>query len=254
MSADKRIRVMVVDDHPVVRDGLRNALVYSDEFDVVGQAVNGTEAVGLAEDLRPDVIIMDVIMPEKDGVDACREIVDLLPDTPVLMLTTSTEDEAVIESIAAGATGYLLKDTGLVELLETVREVAAGCLHIPVQYLRRAFRTMRAGSQPASQRSVDALTSRERETLALLPRSPRLDHQRNHLVRGPGVLRTDPGLSIRPSAPGTGPPGSGGAERSPLSFRPTSNGETTEPAGCSSTGAKPIRPARSRRCSSPAGP
>ena len=167
MSADKRIRVMVVDDHPVVRDGLRNALVYSDEFDVVGQAVNGTEAVGLAEDLRPDVIIMDVIMPEKDGVDACREIVDLLPDTPVLMLTTSTEDEAVIESIAAGATGYLLKDTGLVELLETVREVAAGCLHIPVQYLRRAFRTMRAGSQPASQRSVDALTSRERETLAL---------------------------------------------------------------------------------------
>ena len=167
MSADKRIRVMVVDDHPVVRDGLRNALVYSDEFDVVGQAVNGTEAVGLAEDLRPDVIVMDVIMPEKDGVDACREIVDLLPDTPVLMLTASTEDGAVIESIAAGATGYLLKDTGLVELLETVREVAAGCLHIPVQYLRRAFRTMRAGSQPASQRSVDALTSRERETLAL---------------------------------------------------------------------------------------
>ena len=86
------------------------------------------------------------------------------------------------------------------------------------------------------------------------PRSPRLDHQRNHLVRGPGVLRTDPGLSIRPSAPGTGPPGSGGAERSPLSFPPTSNGETTAPAGCSSTGAKPIRRARARRCSSPAGP
>ena len=122
MPADQRIRVMVVDDHPVVRDGLRNALMYSDEFDVVSQAANGSEAVGLAEDLRPDVIIMDVIMPEKDGVDACREIVDLLPDTRVLMLTASTEDEAVIESIAAGATGYLLKDTGLVELLETVRE------------------------------------------------------------------------------------------------------------------------------------
>ena len=109
MSPAKRIRVMLVDDHPIVRDGLQEVLELSGEFEVVGQAGDGEQAVRTAEDLGPDVIVMDVMMPHKDGVEACREIMDLLPDTRVLMLTASTEEDAVIEAVAAGATGYLQK-------------------------------------------------------------------------------------------------------------------------------------------------
>ena len=102
-----RIRVMVVDDHPIMRNGLRDTLEASGRFEVVGQAEDGEEAVRTVEGLGPDVIVMDVIMPNKDGIDACREIMELLPDTRVMMLTASTEEDAVIEAVAAGATGYL---------------------------------------------------------------------------------------------------------------------------------------------------
>ena len=107
MSSMGRIRVMVVDDHPVVRSGLRDVLEASGRCEVVGQAGDGEEAVEMVEDLNPDVIVMDVIMPRKDGIDACREIMERLPDTRVMMLTAATEEDAVIEAIAAGATGYL---------------------------------------------------------------------------------------------------------------------------------------------------
>jgi DNA-binding NarL/FixJ family response regulator len=106
MSTAGRIRVMVVDDHPIMRNGLRDTLEASGRFEVVGQAEDGEEAVRTVEEIDPQVIVMDVIMPNKDGIDACREIMELLPDTRVLMLTASTEMDAVIESIAAGATGY----------------------------------------------------------------------------------------------------------------------------------------------------
>ena len=103
MSGEGRIRVMVVDDHPVVRSGLRETLEASGRFQVVGQAGDGEEAVTIAQELNPQVIVMDVIMPNKNGVDACREIMELLPETLVIMLTASTEEDAVIEAIAAGA-------------------------------------------------------------------------------------------------------------------------------------------------------
>ena len=109
MSLTKQIRVMLADDHPIMRDGLRDALQDEGDFEVVGSAGDGVEAVTMAQGLEPEVIVMDVIMPNKDGVDACREIMELLPDTRVLMLTASTTEDAVIEAIAAGATGYLQK-------------------------------------------------------------------------------------------------------------------------------------------------
>ena len=101
MSAAQRFRVMIVDDHPIMRDGLRDALDSEEEFEVVGQAADGAEAVRSAQSLQPDVIVMDVIMPNKNGVDACREIMDQLPDTRVLILTASTEEDAIIEAVAA---------------------------------------------------------------------------------------------------------------------------------------------------------
>ena len=109
MSTAGRIKVMVVDDHPMMRNGLRDALEESGRFEVVGQAADGEEAVRSVEELKPEVIVMDVIMPHKDGIDACREIMEVLPETRVLMLTASTEEDAVIEAVAAGATGYLQK-------------------------------------------------------------------------------------------------------------------------------------------------
>ena len=158
---------MLVDDHPIVRDGLQSVLERSGEFEVVGQAGDGTEAVRTAESLAPDVIIMDVLMPGKDGVEACREIMDLLPDTRILMLTVSTEEDAVIQAVAAGATGYLQKYSGKEELLDALRDVAAGRLQIPADTVRRVFGTIRGDAPPAPSRGSGLLTSREREILML---------------------------------------------------------------------------------------
>ena len=126
MTTTERIRVMVVDDHPIMRNGLRDALEDVGDFEVVGLAGDGVEAVSAAQSLEPQVIVMDVMMPNKDGVDACREIMELLPDTKVLMLTASTEEDAVVEAVAAGATGYLQKYSGPDELADAIREVAEG--------------------------------------------------------------------------------------------------------------------------------
>ena len=167
MSSADRITVMVVDDHPVMRSGLRDVLEASGRLEVVGQAADGEEAVRTVVELRPQVIVMDVIMPNKDGVDACREIMELLPETRVLMLTASTEEDAVIEAIAAGATGYLEKYSPPEELVEAVLDVAAGRLRIPEKAVREAFAMVRGARELAARQALDELTAVERETLAM---------------------------------------------------------------------------------------
>ena len=167
MSSAGRIRVMVVDDHPVMRNGLRDVLEASGRFEVVGQAGDGEEAVGTAGELEPQVIVMDVIMPRKDGIDACREIMELLPDTRVMMLTASSEEDAVIEAIAAGATGYLQKYSRPEELVGAVLDVAEGRLRIPEEAVRQVFAMIRGERGLASRRRTDKLTALERETLVL---------------------------------------------------------------------------------------
>lgn len=167
MSSTRRIRVMVVDDHPVMRSGLKDVLEASGRFEVVGQAEDGEEAVATVGDIEPDVIIMDVIMPRKDGVDACREIMERLPDTKVLMLTASTEEDAVIAAVSAGATGYLQKYTRPEELLETVQDVAEGRLRMPDAAVKAVFAMVRGDHKWSSGHAPDNLTALERETLAL---------------------------------------------------------------------------------------
>ena len=169
MSEDSRIRVLVVDDHPLVRDSLRQ-LDNAGEFEVVGQAADGEEAIALAQDLRPDAVIMDVIMPGKGGVEACREIVELLPGTRVLMLTVSTNDDTVIAAVVAGATGYVVKDGSLADLLEAVRDVAMGRVRIPLPALRRACALAYGQSEPARERNSHLLTEREWEVLTMFAR------------------------------------------------------------------------------------
>ena len=164
MSTESRsIRVLLVDDHSIVREGLQAMLEGSEEFEVVGQARDGVEAVEAASELSPDLIVMDVIMPKKDGVEACREIMESLPDTKVIMLTASTEADAVIEAVAAGAAGYLQKVAGLDRLLSTVKAAAAGEMRLPTEVVRRVFDRIRSG---ARSKVEITLTPREKEILA----------------------------------------------------------------------------------------
>ena len=161
-TESNRIRVLLADDHSIVREGLQSMLERSEEFEVVGQARDGVEAVQAASELSPDVIVMDVMMPNKDGVEACREIMESLPDTRVIMLTASTEADAVIEAIAAGATGYLQKVASMDQLLGMVKGVAADELRLSAEVMRRVFDRIRSGA--ISKQELD-LTPREKEIL-----------------------------------------------------------------------------------------
>ena len=165
-SAD-RIKVMVVDDHPIMRHALRDVLEASGRFEVVGQAGDGEEAVRTVAEMGPEVIVMDVMMPNKDGIDACREIMELLPDAQVLILTASTEMDAMIESVAAGATGYLQKYSQPEELVQAVLDVAEGRLRIPEEAVRKVFSMIRTEGRMIADQTHDQLTALELETLTL---------------------------------------------------------------------------------------
>ena len=167
MAAARQLRVMVVDDHPIMRDGLRDALDREDDFEVVGSAADGTEAVSAAQTLAPDVVVMDAMMPNKNGVDACREITGLLTDTRVLILTASADEDAVIDAVAASATGYLHKHTAARELADAVRDVANGRLRIPDRSIKRAFEMIRSPHPLTAGGAPPALTQREQEILAM---------------------------------------------------------------------------------------
>lgn len=165
MSATESVTVLIVDDHPIMRKGLRDVLEGSGRFAVVGEAGDGEEALRAAVELKPQVVVMDVIMPRVDGIDACRELMALLPDTRVIMLTVAPQEDAVIDAIAAGATGYLEKYAPPEELVTAVLDVAAGRLNVPDEAVKRVF-AMLQGQQPmASRKPLERLTAIERETL-----------------------------------------------------------------------------------------
>lgn len=155
---------MLVDDHPIVRDGLQRVLEFSGDYEVVGLAADGADAVKIASELEPDLIIMDVMLPKKDGVNVCREIMDILPDTRVLMLTASTDEDTAMDAVAAGATGYLQKFAGMERLLSTVRDVASGEFRVPANVARRVVAGL-GGERPILQPAGSELTTREREIL-----------------------------------------------------------------------------------------
>jgi two-component system response regulator DevR len=122
----KTYRVMLVDDHELVRTGLRTLLEECDDLELVGEAATAAEAVLVASAEQPDVVVLDVRLPDRSGVEACRDIRQLLPEADVLMLTSYADDRAVFESIMAGASGYLLKQVRSAELIDAIRRVAAG--------------------------------------------------------------------------------------------------------------------------------
>lgn len=168
MAAETPIRVMLVDDHPLLRRGLQDTLDEADAFEVIALAADGLEAVRLARETQPDVVVMDVMMPVKDGVEACREILEQLPGTKILMFTASTEDDAVVESLAAGAAGFVQKFSSSDELLDAILTVASGKYLVPNDALRRVFTLIRSGAVAAP--GPKLLTAREREILAQFAR------------------------------------------------------------------------------------
>ncbi len=186
MTCDTKTRVMLVDDHQVMRDLLRDALENTGEFQVVAQAMDGAEALQLVEEVAPDVIIMDLIMPVMDGIEACREITERLPETRVLMLTASNEKDAIVRSIAAGATGYLQKYSGKEQLLATLWEVAQGEFRIPGDAARGLSQAVRGDSADKVPEPLNALTEREREILKLFVQG--LTYQEIGWIRGTSGL------------------------------------------------------------------
>ena len=163
-----RVRVMLVDDQSDIRKVLQLMLERTGQFEVVGQAGDGEEAVRVAAELLPDVIVMDVMMPKKNGVEACREIMEALPDTRVVMLTASTEEDAVIQALAAGATAYLPKMSDLDQLVSTLKAAAAGEMQMPTAVVRRVFSKIQGTARPEMQQAD--LTLNEKEILASFSR------------------------------------------------------------------------------------
>lgn len=164
----ERIKVMIVDDHEVVRLGLRAVLEIEKDFEVSGDAPDAASALRAATVLRPDVVLMDVRMPGTDGIEACRQLRERLPDTRVIMLTSYGDEDAVMAAIMAGASGYLLKNTSRTELLAALRSAARGQSLLDPAVTARVLTKLRdlAGKEQA--REVAILSEREREVLALV--------------------------------------------------------------------------------------
>lgn len=156
------IRVLLVDDHAVVRQGLRMFLGLDPELAIVGEAVNGADALQKAHDLQPDVILMDLMMPVMDGITAIGILRRDLPDIEIIALTSVLEDASVFNAMRAGATGYLLKDTEADELCRAIKAAAAGQVQLSPQAAARLLREVPAPNSP------EQLSERETEVLRLL--------------------------------------------------------------------------------------
>jgi NarL family two-component system response regulator LiaR len=157
------IRVLIADDHGVVRQGLRMFLGSDPELEIIGEARDGAEALNLSRELRPDVVLMDLLMPVMDGITATAAIRRQVPETEVVALTSVLEDASVVEAVRAGAIGYLLKDTGAHELRRAIKAAAAGQVQLAPQAAARLMRQVRTTDNRHA-----ALTERETDVLRLL--------------------------------------------------------------------------------------
>ena len=157
-----RIRVLIVDDHSVVRRGLRMFLEDDPRLELVGEAADGEEGVRMARETRPDVVLMDLLLPKLDGIGATEKIRQELPDTQVIALTSVLEDESVVGAVKAGAIGYLLKNTEGDELLNAIHAAAEGEVRLSPEASARLVREIRSPQSP------ETLTERETEVLRLL--------------------------------------------------------------------------------------
>ncbi|MDA0735003.1 MAG: response regulator transcription factor [Chloroflexi bacterium] len=162
------IKILVVDDHGIVREGLKMVLGLEVDFQVVGEASTGREAVTEATRLEPDVVLMDVLMTEGNGIDACRQIKSFLPDTKVLMLTSHDAAQAVEAAVLAGASGYLLKNGGRDDLLRGIRAVAQGESLLSPSVTAQVLGRFADLTSQEKERENDILSDREKQVLVLV--------------------------------------------------------------------------------------
>jgi len=170
-AKDRALKVLIVDDHALFRRGLQMVLRQEPDIEVVGEAADGVEAVAMAQELDPDVVLMDVRMPKRSGIEATREIRELVPRAKVLMLTISEDETDLYESIRAGAAGYLLKEISIDEVADAVRSVWAGHSRISpamASKLITEFAAMSKREQEQVRLPAPRLTEREMEVLRLV--------------------------------------------------------------------------------------
>lgn len=195
-----RIKVLIADDHTIVRKGIRALMITEPDIEVVGEAVNGNEAVSMAEKIHPDVIMMDLVMPEMDGIEAIQSIKENQPEIPILVLTSFATDEKVFPAIKAGASGYLLKDSDPEELVRAIHQVYHGESSLHPKIARMLLQEMAAGQstpdaghqpRPAGQPpTVDPLTEREMEVLKWVARGRNNREIADQLLVAEGTVRT----------------------------------------------------------------
>ena len=163
---DKPIRILIADDHAIVRRGLRTLITSQSDMELVGEAVNGLEAVLQSRTLEPDVILMDMVMPRQDGASAIREIKKENPHARILVLTSFAEDDKIFPAIKSGALGYLLKDAETDQLLQAIRDVNSGKFSLDPNVALRVVRELTHTSDLPP--TADPLTERELEVLQLV--------------------------------------------------------------------------------------
>lgn len=156
------IRILIADDHAVVRQGLRLFLSLEPDIEIVGEASDGKQALAMAHQLHPDIVLMDLLMPEMDGLQATAAVRRELPDTEVIALTSVLEDSSVVQAVRAGAIGYLLKDTEADDLVRAIKAAAEGQVQLSPKAAARLLREVRAPESP------ETLTERETDVLRLL--------------------------------------------------------------------------------------
>jgi NarL family two-component system response regulator LiaR len=164
----KKIRILVVEDQNVVREGIIAILSFQSDVEVVGEAEDGIQAVELARKTRPDVILLDMVMPHQDGLATIPKLKEMIPEARILVLTSFAESDRVYQAIKAGALGYMLKDTTRTQLLQSIRDVACGQASIHPSIAMKVIHEF--DQSPNTPGANEALTRRELETLRLIAR------------------------------------------------------------------------------------
>ncbi len=159
--------IILADDHPIVRRGLRSVLEAEKNFSLIGEAGDGLEAVRMVENLQPDILITDMMMPGLTGLEVTRQVRHRVPKTKIIILSMHASESYVLEALRNGANGYVLKDTVSEELVEAIRDVIAGRRYLSSQLSERAIETYILKAESTPEDSYDSLTTREREVLKL---------------------------------------------------------------------------------------